>query len=84
MIDFVTWPTLYNNDTTKKVAKWQSQSYIVVKICYNLLYVIQVFKRFLISDFLTSTDIKAFCRTYLYTMMLLIDLAFFYTQDVFV
>ena len=31
---------------------------IVVKICYKLLYVI------LISNFLASTDIKVFARTY--------------------
>ena len=37
---------------------------IVVKICYKLLYVIQVVKRFLISNFLASTDIKVFGRTY--------------------
>ena len=36
---------------------------IVVKICYKLLYVIQVDKRFLISNFLASTDIKGFGRT---------------------
>ena len=39
---------------------------IVVKICYKLLYVIQVNKRFLISNFLASTDIKVFGRTYLF------------------
>ena len=37
---------------------------IVMKICYKLLYVIQVVKRFLISNFLASTDIKVFGRTY--------------------
>ena len=31
---------------------------IVVKICYKLLYVIQVVKKILISNFLASTDIK--------------------------
>ena len=50
---------------------------IVVKIYYKLLYVIQVVKRFLISDFLASTDIKVFGRTYLFTMLLLIGLALF-------
>ena len=55
---------------------------IVVKICYKLLYVIQVDKRFLISNFLASTDIKGFGRTYLFAMLLLIGLAFF-TSKVF-
>ena len=36
---------------------------IVVKICYKLLYVIQVVKKILISNFLASTDIKVFGRT---------------------
>ena len=50
---------------------------IFVKICYKLLYVIQVVKRFLISNFLASTDIKVFGRTYLFAMLLLIGLTFF-------
>ena len=50
---------------------------IVVKICYKLLYVIQAVKGFLISDFLASTDIKVFGRTYLFAMLLLIGLALF-------
>ena len=50
---------------------------IVVKICYKLLYVIQVVKRFLISNFLASTDIKVFGRTYLFAILLLIGLAHF-------
>ena len=50
---------------------------IVVKICYKLLYVIQVVKKILISNFLASTDIKAFDRTCLFTMLLLIGLASF-------
>ena len=37
-----------------------TKSIIVVKICYKLLHVIQVVKRFLISNFLASTDIKVF------------------------
>ena len=53
---------------------------IVVKICYKLLYVIQ---RFLISNFLASTDIKVFGRTYLFAMLLLIGLALFFTPRVF-
>ena len=57
-----------------------TKSIIVVKICYKLLYVIQVVKkRFLISNFLVSTDIKVFGRTYLFAMLLLIGLALFYT-----
>ena len=56
---------------------------IVVKICYKLLYV-QVDNRFLISNFLASTDIKAFGHTYLFAMLLLIGLALFYTQGVFI
>ena len=47
---------------------------IVVKICYKLLYVIQ---RFLISNFLASTDIKVFGHTYLFSMLFLIGLALF-------
>ena len=57
---------------------------IVVKICYKLLYVIQVVKRVLISNFLASTDIKVFSRTYLFATLLLIGLACFYTQSVFI
>ena len=48
---------------------------IVVKICYKLLYVIQVVKK--ISNFLASTDIKVFGLTYLFAMLLLIGLALF-------
>ena len=50
---------------------------IVVKICYKLLYVIQVVKKILISNFLASTDIKVFGRTYLFAMLFLIGLALF-------
>ena len=51
---------------------------IVVKICYKLLYVIQVVKKiFDKSNFLASTDIKAFGHTYLFAMLLLIGLALF-------
>ena len=43
---------------------------IVVKIRYKLLYVIQVVKKiFDISNFLTSTDVKVFDHTYLFTML---------------
>ena len=51
---------------------------ILVKICYKLLYVIQ---RILIGNFLASTDIKAFGRTYV--GLLLIGLALFYTHGCF-
>ena len=37
--------------------------WVVVKICYKLLYVIQVVKKILISNFLATTDIKVFGRT---------------------
>ena len=50
---------------------------IVVKICYKLLYVIQVVKKIFESNFLASTDIKVFGRTYLFAMLLLIGLALF-------
>ena len=49
---------------------------IVVKICYKLLYVIQVVKK-IFGNFLASTDIKVFGRTYLFAMLLLIGLALF-------
>ena len=49
MIDFVTWPPLL------------TKSIIVVTICYKLLC---HSSRFLISNFLASTDIKVFGRTY--------------------
>ena len=50
---------------------------IVMKICYKLLYVIQVVKKILISNFLASTDIKVFGHTYPFAMLLLIGLALF-------
>ena len=43
---------------------------LVVKIFYKLLYIIQVVKRFLISN-------KVLGRTYLFAILLLIGLAFF-------
>ena len=58
-----------------------TKSIIVVTICYKLL---SHSSRFLISNFLASTDIKVFGRTYLFAMLLLIGLALFYTQGVFV
>ena len=47
---------------------------IVVTICYKLLC---HSSRFLINNFLASTDIKVFGRTYLFAMLLLIGLALF-------
>ena len=51
-----------------------TKSIIVVTICYKLLC---HSSRFLISNFLASTDINVFGRTYLFAMLLLIDLALF-------
>ena len=48
-----------------------TKSIIVVTKCYKLLC------RFLISNFLASTDIKVFDRTYLFAMLFLIGLALF-------
>ena len=47
---------------------------IVVTICYKLLC---HSSRFLISNFLASTDINVFGHTYLFAMLLLIGLALF-------
>ena len=49
----------------------------MLQLLHKLLYVIQVVKRFLISNLLASTDIKVFGRTYLFAMLLLISLALF-------
>ena len=54
---------------------------IVVKICYKLLYVIQVVKKILISNFLASTDIKVFGRTCLQCCFCLAS--HFFTPKVF-
>ena len=51
-----------------------TKSIIVVTICYKLLC---HSSRFLISNFLASTDINVFGRTYLFAMLLLIGLALF-------
>ena len=51
-----------------------TKSIIVVTICYKLLC---HSNKFLISNFLASTDIKDFGRTYLFVMLLLIGLALF-------
>ena len=58
-----------------------TKSIIVLTICYKLLC---HSSRFLISNFLASTDIKVFGRTYLFAMLLLIGLTLFYTQGGFV
>ena len=58
-----------------------TKSIIVVTMCYKLLC---HSSRFLIRNFLASTDIIVFGRTYLFAMLLLIGLALFYTQGVFV
>ena len=57
-----------------------TKSIIVVTICYKLLC---HSSRFLISNFLASTDINVFGRTYLFAMLLLIGLALFFTPRVF-
>ena len=51
-----------------------TKSIIVVTICYKLLC---HSSRFLISNFLASTDINVFGRIYLFAMLLLIGLALF-------
>ena len=51
-----------------------TKSIIVVTMCYKLLC---YSSRFLISNFLASTDIKVLGRTYLFAMLLLIGLALF-------
>ena len=74
MIGFVTWPPFsHHHNKGGQVTK----PIIVVTICYKLVvasYVIQVVK---ISNFLASTDIKVFGRTYLFAMLLLIGLTLF-------
>ena len=85
MIDFVTWPPFSHHRFIINKGGQVTKPIIVVKICYKLLYIIQVVKkRFLISNFLASTDIKVFGHTYLFAMLLLIGLTLFYTQGVFV
>ena len=84
MIGFVTWPPFFvpkcynGGQVTKPI--------ILVKICYKLLYVIQGVKNSFgkVANFLASADIRVFGRTCLLTMLLLIGLALFYTQGVFV
>ena len=82
MIGFATWsPFSYYH---YYIGDHLTKPIIVVKICYKLLYVIQVVKKILINNFLASADIKVFGCRYLFAMMLLIGLALFYTHGVFV
>ena len=60
MIGFVTWPPFHTIIINK--GGQVTKPIMVVKICYKLLYVIQVVKKILISNFLASTDIKVFGR----------------------
>ena len=56
---------------------------IVVKICYKLLYVIQVVKKILVCNLLISKFLVA--HTYLFTILHASDWpCTFYTQGVFV
>ena len=78
---------MFNNDWPCHLATFLHHHYykgdqvtkpiVDVKICYKLLYVIQVVKKIFdkYCNFLVSTDIKAFGRTYLFTMLLLIGFA---------
>ena len=54
---------------------------ILVKICYKLLYVIQLVEN---SNFLATAHIRVFGCTCLFAMLLLIDLALFHTPGVIV
>ena len=56
---------------------------MLVKICYKLLYVLQGVEN-KVTNFLASADIRVFGRTCLFTMLLLVGLALFYTPGVFV
>ena len=61
MTGFVTWP-LFHTIIINKGGQ-VTKPIIFVKICYKLLYIChQVDNRFLISNFLASTDIKIFGR----------------------
>ena len=62
MIGFVTWPPFSYHHYYK--GGQVTKPIIVVKICYKLLYIIQVVKKFLISNFLASANIIVFGRTY--------------------
>ena len=58
---------------------------ILVKICYELLYVIQRVKIILIKQLLGLSLYQTFGHTYLFAMLLLviISLSLFYAQGVF-
>ena len=77
---------LYNNIGSYK--RWPSDkanhTYVRMKICYKLLYVIQRVKN--IFNFLSLANIKVFGHTYVYlfAMLLLIGLSLFTPQGVFV
>ena len=73
MIGFVIWPPFHTIIINK--SGQVTKPIIIVKICYKLLYVIQVVKKILISNFLALTDIKVFSCTYPFAMLLLIGLA---------
>ena len=82
MIGFVTWPPFFvpkcykGGQVTKPI--------VLVKICYKLLYVSQGVKNCFGKVTSWPQLISEFGRTYLLTMLLLIGLALFYTQGVFV
>ena len=59
---------------------------ILVKICYKLLCVIQGVENSFgkVTSWPQPADIRVFGRTCLLTMLLLLGLALFYTQGVFV
>ena len=84
MVGFVTWPPFLHHHYYKGAQV--TKPIVVVKIYFKLFYVIQVvkkiFDKYLLG--LSYVDIKVFGRTYLFTMLLLIGLALFYTHGVFV
>ena len=62
-----------------------TKSIILVKIHYKLSYVIQELKIVLkVTYFLASADIRVFGHTCMFAMFLLIGLALFNAQGVFV
>ena len=68
-----------------KYERWPSDkaNHTCESMLYYILYVIQGIK-YSNYNFLASADIKVFDCTYLFTMLLLIDLALFYTLGIFV
>ena len=80
MIGFVTWPPFCTIIINK--GGQVTKPIIVVKICYKLLYAIQVAKKIFVTNLLASTDqIKVFGRTYLFAMLLLIRTLFYLLSD---